>query len=54
MQEFHDLQEKQIKKLANFELGKDSDYKKLSVYEFLFHIHSLNEHSEELDAKHKH
>lgn len=54
MQEFHDMQEKQIKKLSNFELGIDSEFKKLSVYDFLFHISTLNEHAEEIESKHKH
>lgn len=54
MQEFHDSQERQLKKLCNFELGKDSEFKKLSVYEFLFHINELNNHNEEIESKHKH
>jgi hypothetical protein len=54
MQEFHDSQERQLKKLSNFELGKDNEFKKLSVYEFLFHINELNNHNQELESKQKH
>jgi len=54
MQEFHDGQERQLKKLCNFELGKDSEFKKLSVYDFLFHLNELHGHLNESDAKHKH
>ena len=54
MQEFHDSQERQLKKLCNFELGKESEFKKLSVYEFLSHINELNNHNQEIESKHKH
>lgn len=54
MQEFQDGQERQVKKLCNFELGKDYEFKKLSVYEFLFHLNELNNHINEIESKHKH
>jgi len=53
MQEFHDSQERQLNKLCNFELGKDDDFKKLSIFKFLKHVDELNKHNEELDSKYK-
>jgi hypothetical protein len=50
MQEFLDQQEIQIKKLANFELGKEQDFKRMSVYEFLFHLWTLDKHIQEQEA----
>jgi len=43
MQEFLDGQEKQIKKLSNFDIGKEMEYKRLSVYNFLFHLWSIDQ-----------
>lgn len=50
MQEFLDQQEVKLKKLSNFELGKEQEYKRLSVYEFLFHLWTLDKHISEMEA----
>lgn len=47
MQEFLDGQEIQIKKLSNFDLGKEQDFKRMSVYDFLFHLSALDKHNSE-------
>jgi hypothetical protein len=49
MQEFLDTQEIKLKKLANFELVKEQEYKRLSVYEFLFHLWTLDKHISEME-----
>jgi hypothetical protein len=46
MQEFLDEQEKQVKKMAKFDLDEEDRLKKLSVYEFLFHLQCLHDESE--------
>ena len=43
MQERFDDQEIQIKKLAKFDVGKEEELKRLSVYEFLFHLSVIRE-----------
>lgn len=53
MQEFHDSQERQLQKLCNFELGKDDEFKKLSIFRFLKHIDELNKHNHEEEMKYK-
>jgi hypothetical protein len=46
MQEFLDEQEIQVKKIAKFVLNEEDRLKKLSVYEFLFHLQCLHDESE--------
>jgi hypothetical protein len=43
MQEFYDDQEIQIKKLAKFDIMKGEELKKLTVYEFMFHLSVIHE-----------
>lgn len=43
MQEFLDDQEIQVKKLAKFDVEKEENFKRLTVYEFLFHVSVLSE-----------
>jgi len=43
MQEFLDEQEIQIKKLAKYDIAKEEEFKRLSVYEFLFHLSVIRE-----------
>ena len=43
MQEFLDEQSIQIKKLAKFDVVKEEELKRLSVYEFLFHLSVVRE-----------
>lgn len=50
MQEFLDQQEVKLKKLSNFDIGKEQDYKKMSVYAFLFHLWTLDKHASEMEA----
>jgi hypothetical protein len=50
MQEFLDGQEIQLKKLSNFDLGKEQEYKRLSVYNFLFHLWTLDKHISEMES----
>lgn len=49
MQEFLDQQEVKLKKLSNFELGKEQEFRRLSVYEFLFHLWTLDKHISEME-----
>jgi hypothetical protein len=51
MQDFEDEQEIQIKKLSNFEIGKEQEFKRMSVYDFLFHILALDKRAGEMEAK---
>jgi hypothetical protein len=46
-QEFLDQQEAQIKKLANFEIGKEQEFRRMRVYDFLFHLHALDKHAQD-------
>lgn len=41
MQEYLDDAEMQIKKIAKFELDKEKELNRLSVYEFHFHLTAL-------------
>lgn len=50
MQEFLDQQEVQLKKLTNFDIGKEQEYKRMSVYDFLFHLWTLDKHASEMES----
>jgi len=43
MQERFDDQEIQVKKMAKFDVAKEQELKRLSVYEFLFHLMAVRE-----------
>lgn len=51
MQEFLDGQELQIKKLSNFDVGKEQEFKKMSVYNLLFHLLALDKEASDAEAK---
>lgn len=51
MQEFLDQQEVKLKKLSNFDIGKEQEYKRLSVYEFLFHLWTLDKHVSDMEQQ---
>ncbi len=46
-----DEQEIQIKKLSNFEIGKEQEFKRMNVYDLLFHIMALDKRASEMEAK---
>lgn len=43
MQDFLDEQEIQVKKIAKFDLQEEERLKRLSVYDFLFHLQCLHD-----------
>lgn len=45
--DFRELQEMQIKKIANFEPDKESVFNALSIFSFLFHIRALHNENKE-------
>jgi hypothetical protein len=49
MQEFLDQQEVKLKKLSNFEIAKEQEFKRLSVYDFLFHLWTLDKHISDME-----
>jgi len=51
MQEFLDQQEVKLKKLSNFDIGKEQEYKRLSVYDLLFHLWTLDKHVKDMEQK---
>lgn len=40
-------QANQLKKIANFELGKEVEFNRLSIYDFLFHLQALHDDQQE-------
>lgn len=46
MQEFYDEQNIQVKKLAKFDIEKEEAYKRMSCYEFIFHVWVLDENNQ--------
>lgn len=46
MQEYYDEQELQVKKLAKFDIEKEEAFKKLPVYEYLFHVWLVSDQQE--------
>jgi hypothetical protein len=49
MQEFLDQQEVKLKRLSNFEIAKEQEFKRLSVYDFLFHLWTLDKHISDME-----
>jgi hypothetical protein len=45
-----DNQEIQLKKLSNFDPGKEQEYKRMSVYNLLFHLWTLDKHASDIEA----
>jgi hypothetical protein len=43
MQEFLDEQEIQVKKLAKYDIAKEEEFKRLTTYDFLFHLSVIRE-----------
>lgn len=41
MQDYQDEQEIQVKKLAKFDVEREIFYRKMPVYDYLFHISAL-------------
>lgn len=45
--DFRELQEMQIKKIANFDPDKEPSFNAMSIFSFLFHIRALHNENKE-------